>query len=57
MTSNRLAGVTSKAPISAPLKATFQPGPNTSTIAAGNETNATKVGCQVPLFKVQPHSA
>ncbi|MNR00960.1 hypothetical protein D3C85_1167510 [compost metagenome] len=49
--------MTSKAPISAPLKATFQPAPNTSTMAAGSETKATKVGCQMPLFKVQPHSA
>ncbi|MCY1424170.1 hypothetical protein D9M71_399070 [compost metagenome] len=37
--------------------ATFQPAPNNSTIAAGNETKATKVGCQVPLLSVQPHRA
>ncbi|MNL71727.1 hypothetical protein D3C87_1969280 [compost metagenome] len=40
----------------APLIVTFQPPPNISTIAAGNETNAANVGCQLLAVTVQPHS-
>ncbi|MNR02629.1 hypothetical protein D3C85_1184860 [compost metagenome] len=40
----------------APLIVTFQPPPNINTIAAGSETNATKVGCQLLAVTVQPHS-
>ncbi|MNN54539.1 hypothetical protein D3C81_1693610 [compost metagenome] len=42
--------------MSAPLIVTFQPPPNINTIAAGSETNATNVGCQVVAVTVQPHS-
>ncbi|MNN47189.1 hypothetical protein D3C81_1616010 [compost metagenome] len=57
MTISRLAGVTSRAPSTAPVIATRQPAPNSNTMAAGNDTKATKVGCQSPLAKVQPHNA
>ncbi|MCY1463051.1 hypothetical protein D3C87_1957430 [compost metagenome] len=40
----------------APLIVTFQPPPNISTIAAGSETKAAKVGCQLLAVTVQPHS-
>ncbi|MNI46837.1 hypothetical protein D3C73_1013220 [compost metagenome] len=40
----------------APLIVTFQPPPNISTIAAGSETNAAKVGCQLVAVTVQPHN-
>jgi hypothetical protein len=57
LTISRLAGVTNSAPSSAPLMVTRQPAPNNSTMAAGNDTKATKVGCQVPLANVHPHNA
>ncbi|MNH32343.1 hypothetical protein D3C79_927800 [compost metagenome] len=49
-------GVTSTAPMIAPLIVTFQPPPNISTIAAGSDTNAANVGCQLVAVTVQPHS-
>ncbi|MDT4888803.1 hypothetical protein FQZ97_1254170 [compost metagenome] len=44
------------APMIAPLTVTFQPPPNISTIAAGSETKAAKVGCQLVAVTVQPQS-
>ena len=57
LTNNSEDGVTNNAPSTAPTTAIFHPRPYISTVAAGSETKATKVGCHsCPARIVHPHS-